>query len=131
MDLINYFKIEDIHSYFEVFQLVFAEIERLNYNPEILKRLEEELKDSEGKCFTGRFNRTVNCLNSFSEYVNIRISDTSQINAIMSLIKNDYEKGKIKKEELLDSVKRRLEEYNSKEEDIEFYIKIFSELYLE
>jgi len=36
MDLINYFKIEDIHSYFEVFQLVFAEIERLNYNPEIL-----------------------------------------------------------------------------------------------
>jgi len=49
----------------------------------------------------------------------------------MSLIKNDYEKGKIKKEELLDSVRNKLEEYNSKEEDIEFYIKIFSELYLE
>jgi len=68
MDLINYFKIEDIHSYFEVFQLVFAEIERLNYNSEILKRLEEELNESECKCFTGRFNRTVNCLNSFSEH---------------------------------------------------------------
>jgi len=133
---LNYFQIYDVHSYFnlsyfEIFQLVFAEIESLNYNLEIIKRLEEELNESECKCFTGRISRTVNSLNGFSDLVSINISETSQINAVMSLIKNDFEKGKIKKEELLDSVKRRLEEYNSKEEDIEFYIKIFSKLYLE
>jgi len=135
-NLKTWFNNKDVHSYFnmtyfEVFQLVFAEIERLNYDPEIIKRLEEELKDSEGMCFTGYLNRTVNCLNSFSEHVSIKISDIFQINAVMSIIMNDYEKGKIKKEELLDTVKRRLKEYNTKEEDIEFYLKTFSELYLE
>jgi len=47
----------------------------------------------------------------------------------MSLIKNDYEKGKIKKEELLNTVRSRLEEYNT--EEIEFYLNIFSDMYLE
>jgi len=135
-DLKTYFNNKDVHSYFnmtffEVFQLVFAEIESLNFNPEILKRLEEELIDSNDKCFTGRLTRTVNCLNSFSEHVNIRISDISQINTVMSLIKNDFENGKIKKEELLDTVRKRLEEYDVKEEIIEFYLEIFSEMYLE
>ena len=135
-DLLNYFQIKDIHSYFnlsyfEIFQLVFAEIESLNYNPEILHRLEEELDESECKCFTGRISRTVNSLNGFSDLVNINISETSQINAIMSLIKNDFEKGKIKKEELLDTVRNRLEEYNIKNDTIEFYLSIFSEMYLE
>ena len=135
-DLKTYFNNKDVHSYFnmtffEVFQLVFVEIEKLNFNPEIFKRLEEELEDSTNMCFTGRLNRTANCLNSFSEHVSIRISDNSQINTVMSLIKNDFEKGKIKKKDLLDTVRTRLNKYNSKEEDIEFYIKIFSELYLE
>jgi len=135
-DLLNYFQIKDIHSYFnlsyfEIFQLVFAEIESLNYNPEILHRLEEELDESECKCFTGRISRTVNSLNGFSDLVSINISETSQINAIMSLIKNDFENNKIKKEDLLDTVKNRLEEYDAKEEDIKFYLEIFSELYLE
>ena len=49
----------------------------------------------------------------------------------MSLIKNDFEKGKIKKEELLDTVRNRLEEYNIKNETIQFYLSIFSEMYLE
>ena len=133
---LKFSRIVDVHSYFnmtffEVFQLVFAEIESLNFNPEILKRLEEELEDSTDMCFTGRLNRIINCLNSFSEHVNIRISDASQINAVMLLIKNNFENGKIKKEELLDTVRKRLEEYDIKEETIEFYFKIFSEMYLE
>jgi len=36
----------------------------------------------------------------------------------MLLIKNDYERGKIKLEDLLDTVKRRLEEYNIKNNTI-------------
>ena len=135
-DLLEYFNNKNVHSYFnlsyfEMFQLVFAETERLNFDSEIIKRLEEELEESSCKCFTGRFNRTVNCLNGFSEHINIKISDTSQINAVILSIKNNFEKGKIKREELLDTVRNILEEYNTKEEDIEFYIKIFSEMYLE
>jgi len=49
----------------------------------------------------------------------------------MSLIKNDFEKGKIKKEELLKTVRNKLEEYNIENNTIEFYLSIFSELYLE
>jgi len=135
-DLLTYFKIKDIHgyfnmTYFEVFQLVFAEIEYLKYNPEILKRLEEELNDSKDMCFTGRISRIVNSLNGFSDLVSIRIPDISQINAVMSIIKNDFENGKIKKEKLLDTVRSRLEEYDTKEKDIKEYLKIFSEMYLE
>jgi len=135
-DLLNYFQITDIHSYFnlsyfEIFQLVFAEIESLNYNPEIIKRLEEELNDASCMCFTGRINRTVNSLNGFSDLVSINISGTSQINAVLSLIKNDFENNKIKKEELLKTVRNKLEEYSIKNDTIEFYLSIFSELYLE
>jgi len=118
-------------TYFEIFQLVFAEIEHLEFNPEILKRLEEELNDSSCMCFTGRISRTVNSLSGFSDLVSINISETSQINALMTLIKNDFEKGKIKKEELLDTVRNKLEEYNINEETIEFYQNIFYEMYLE
>jgi len=135
-DLLTYFKIKDIHSYFnlsyfEIFQLVFSEIKSLNFNPEVLRRLEEELEDSSCMCFTGRISRTINSLNGFSDLVSVNISETSQINAVMGNIKNDFEKGKIKKEELLNTVKRRLEEYNTKNETIEFYLSIFSEMYIE
>jgi len=82
-------------------------------------------------CFTERIYRTINSLNGFSDLVSINISETSQINAVMSLIKNDFENNKIKKEELLDTVRNRLEEYNTKNEIIKFYQSIFSEMYLE
>ena len=135
-DLLNYFQIEDIHSYFnltyfEIFQLVFAEIEHLKYSPEILRRLEEELNDASCMCFTGRISRTVNSLSGFSDLVSINISETSQINAVMSLIKNDFENNKIKEEELLNIVRNRLEEYDINNDTIEFYLSIFSEMYLE
>jgi len=135
-DILKYFSIHNVHpcfniTYFEIFQLVFAEIESLNFNPEILKRLEEELNDASCMCFTERIYRTINSLNGFSDLVSINISETSQINAVMSLIKNDFENNKIKKEELLDTVRNRLEEYNTKNEIIKFYQSIFSEMYLE
>ena len=134
-DLMTYFKIEDIHSYFnltyfEIFQLVFSEIEHLDYSPEILRRLEEELNDASCMCFTGRISRTVNSLSGFSDLVSVNISETSQINAVMTLIKNDFENNKIKEEELLDTVRNKLKEYNINEETIKFYQDIFHEMYL-
>jgi len=135
-ELLSFIENEEIHfyfnlSYFEVFQLVFSEIEKLNFNPELIRRLEEEINDSYHSCFTGKIIRTVNSLNSFSDLVNIKISQSSQINAVMSTIKNDFDKNKIKKEDLLKVVKKRLLEYTSDEKEIETYLEIFSEMYLE
>ena len=45
------------------------------------------MKDAECKCFTGRMNRVINCLNGFSNYVEINIQDSEQIGNIIYLIK--------------------------------------------
>jgi len=49
----------------------------------------------------------------------------------MSIIKNDFENGKINKEDLLNTVKSKLEEYNIHNDTITFYQNIFFEMYLE
>jgi Leucine-rich repeat (LRR) protein len=46
---------------------------------EIKKILNDEMKESECKCFTVRINRSVNCLNGFSSHVKINIQDSYQI----------------------------------------------------
>lgn len=46
------------------------------------------MKDAECKCFTGRITRVINCLNSFSNLINIEINDDSQIGNIILLVKN-------------------------------------------
>jgi len=47
--------------------------------------------DAECKCFTGRLTRLINCLNGFTELVEIKISDTQQISNIIITIKNNLE----------------------------------------
>ena len=42
---------------------------------EIFKVLNQEIIDADCKCFTGRMNRVINCLNGFSPLVNINIKD--------------------------------------------------------
>jgi len=58
---------------------------------EIFKILNQEIMDAECKCFTGRMNRVVNCLNGFSPLVNINIKDGEQIGNIIILIKKKLE----------------------------------------
>ena len=58
---------------------------------EIFKILNQEIIDAECKCFTGRMNRVINCLNGFSHLVNINIKDGDQIGNIFILIKNKLE----------------------------------------
>ena len=55
---------------------------------EIFKILNQEIMDTECKCFTGRMNRVINCLNGFSPLVKINIKDGEQIGNIIVLIKN-------------------------------------------
>ena len=58
---------------------------------EIFKVLNQEILDADCKCFTGRMNRVINCLNGFSPLVNINIKDGEQIGNIIILVKNKLE----------------------------------------
>jgi hypothetical protein len=94
--LIEYSENKDIHSYT---QLTFEEllcnvwtlINTLNTKDEIKSILNTEMNDSECKCFTGRISRLINCLNGFSDLVNIHISDNQQIGNIIVIIKEKLE----------------------------------------
>ena len=44
---------------------------------------------TECKCFTGRISRLVNCLNGFTDLVNINIEDNQQIGNIIVIIKKN------------------------------------------
>jgi len=63
----------------------------INNNDEIKKILNIEMVDSKCKCFTGRLSRLVNCLNGYSDLVEIKISDNEQISNIIIMIKNQLE----------------------------------------
>ena len=58
---------------------------------EIFKILNQEILDADCKCFTGRMNRIINCLNGFSPLVVINIKDGEQIGNIIILVKNKLE----------------------------------------
>jgi len=98
--LIEYSKNKNVHS---LLLLTFSEVlwyvlQTINTDfneteqKEIYKVLNQEIKDGEGLCFTGRLNRIVNCLNGFSPLVNIYIKDNEQIGNIIFLIKDKLEK---------------------------------------
>ena len=58
---------------------------------EIFKVLNQEIIDADCRCFTGRMNRVINCLNGFSPLVIINIKDGEQIGNIIILVKNKLE----------------------------------------
>jgi len=64
---------------------------KIEEQEEIFKVLNQEIKDADCKCFTGRMNRVINCLNGFSPLVNINIKDGEQIGNIIILVKNKLE----------------------------------------
>jgi len=77
----------------ELFIAVMIEMESLSMDLqiEIKKRLNEEMQDSECKCFTGRISRLVNCLSGYSDKVCIQISENEEINNIISVIMSKRE----------------------------------------
>ena len=93
----EYIFVKETHSHFdctfeEVFKAVWNEISALHIDlqNEIKNRLNEEMDDSECKCYTGRISRLVNCLSGYSDKVLIKISDAEQIGNIITYIKNKY-----------------------------------------
>jgi len=93
--LIEYCADDSIHSllllnFSEILWYVLQTIKK-DFNEETQKEikliLNQEMKEAECKCFTGRLNRVVNCLNGFSDLVKINIQDSEQIGNIIFLIK--------------------------------------------
>ncbi len=86
--IIEYSQDQTVHSihlitYQELFSLVWNRIINSIDKTELLKILEEQIADSECKCFTGRFNRTLSVLVGFFDDIIINISDKSRISAII------------------------------------------------
>jgi Leucine-rich repeat (LRR) protein len=55
---------------------------------QIYEIMNQEIMDAECKCFTGRMNRIINCLNGFSSLVKININESEQIGNIIVMVKN-------------------------------------------
>jgi Leucine-rich repeat (LRR) protein len=88
---------------------------------EIYCILDQEIQDSECKCFTGRISRLINCLNGFTDIVEIKIPDNMAISNIIVMIKQNF-KGETE-EELKDEVKKALLERGYDEEIINEYLE--------
>ena len=89
----EYMDCKDVHTmlditFKELFIAIVIEMEGLSneLQKEIKQRLNEEMQESECKCFTGRISRLVNCLSGYSDKVKIQISESEEIGNIISVI---------------------------------------------
>ena len=86
--ILEYCDDESVHShhlltYSELLAYIWARVCRSEHKDELIKILGEQVCDSECKCFTGRFNRTLSVLAGFYPDIVISISDNSRIGAII------------------------------------------------
>jgi hypothetical protein len=89
--LVEYVKIQDVHSklnvtFFEALCYVWTTVRQHKATDEIKRILDQEMRDSICRCFTGRLSRLVNCLNGFDDRVMVKISDQQELaNLIISI----------------------------------------------
>jgi Leucine-rich repeat (LRR) protein len=133
--LIQYMSNKEEHSllllnFAEILWLVWQVINEFEPETqiEIKKRLNEEIQEAECMCYTGRCNRLINCLNGFSDLVEIKIQDSSQIGNVIVIVKerlednNEYTIDKHKEE-----VKKELLERGYELETINEWIEYIQE----
>lgn len=89
--LLEYCDDQSVHSrhlltYAELLAYIWGRICRSEHTTELIKILGEQICDSECKCFTGRFNRTLSVLIGFYPDIIIEIADSSRIGAIILAI---------------------------------------------
>lgn len=89
---------------------------------EIYNIFNQEMKDAECKCFTGRLNRVINCLNGFSRFVNIHIHDSEQIANIIYIVKERLGK-EYSVEKHIEYVRKELEERGYSDNIIQEWIQ--------
>jgi hypothetical protein len=123
--LLCYLDDKDVHStlyltFFEVFEKVWGRIIRSDFKADLIKRLDEEMMESECKCFTGRMSRLVNVLVGFFSDINITISNNERIGAIISSILNGGEMT----DELKDVCRRTLKEAEIEDDEISKWLDV-------
>lgn len=121
LSLIRYSQDNFVHTslnltFSEVLCYVFSRI-RINENSKGIKEiLNQEMLDSENKCFTGRITRLINCLNILDPLVKINLlSDNQQINNICNKLyetmKNDIDDDNTLSNRFCDQVEILLKEH--------------------
>jgi hypothetical protein len=88
--IFEFMSMTDVHStlyvtFAELFQVVWKIIQSHPDRNTIKQIMNDEMSDSQCKCFTGRMSRLVNVLNGFDPRVNIKISETDSISNIIIL----------------------------------------------
>ena len=126
-ELINYCDDTTEHSVYlvkfeEVFQYVISRIVKHLERSEVFKILNEEIKDTICKCFTGRLTRLVNVLNGFYDDITIQIGSNEQISNIIIMLKDKYEG-----DELINQVRKAMEERDYDNEVIEEWLSFVEE----
>jgi len=126
-ELLNYCDDETEHSVYlvkfeEVFQYVISRIVKHSDSNEMFKILNEEIKDTICKCFTGRMTRLVNVLNGFYDDIKIQIGSNEQISNIIIILKEKYEG-----DELVKQVRLAMEEREYDEVTIEEWLTYVKE----
>ena len=91
--LFEYIEDKTVHStllitFEELLLHTMSVINKDKHADEILKIMNIELNDSLCKCYTGRMSRIINCLNGFSDLVQVQISESEQIGQIISIVKD-------------------------------------------
>ena len=124
-DLLCYLDDKDVHSillltFYEVFVKVFGRIINSEHKNELIKRLDEEMQESECKCFTGRITRLVNVLSGYFEDINITISNSERMSAIILTILD----GREMNDEVKEICRKQLREADFEDEEIEKWINI-------
>jgi len=126
-ELINYCDDATEHSVYlvtfeEVFRYVISRIVKHSERNELLKILNEEIKYTICKCFTGRMTRLVNILNGFYDDITIQIGSNEQISNIIIMLKDKYEGN-----ELVKQVRLEMEERDYDEKVIEEWLTYVEE----
>ena len=123
--LLCYLDDKEIHSvllltFYEVFVKVFGRIINSEHKDELIKRLDEEMQESECKCFTGRMTRLINVLSGYFEDINIAISSNERISAIILTILD----GREMNDELKEICRKQLKDGKFDDEEIEKWINL-------
>jgi len=126
-ELINYCDDATEHGVYlvtfeEVFRYVISRIVKHSERNELLKILNEEIKYTICKCFTGRMTRLVNILNGFYDDITIQIGSNEQISNIIIMLKDKYEGN-----ELVKQVRLEMEERDYDEKVIEEWLTYVEE----
>jgi hypothetical protein len=105
----------------DILMAVFYEISQLTTDAMTFakQRLNEEMLDSECKCFTGRITRLINSLSGISDKVIIKISDAEEIANVISVARTKF----VNIDEIKEYVRKDLEERNYTDEVISEWIE--------